>query len=178
MNIKIRPAVREDCTRLMELVHELAEYEKAPQEVTVDTGSVSLRVSYYSFATKLSNPPGGFSTVVSRNTTNSGTEQSQWATLGKVTSYGCSQSTYRFSIGFKPNYRGAYSLLLTPDLLLESCPGKMIPYHASLNYHFVAPDLNEDLFNRFADKVDLSADQRKYFRSKLLKKEMFAFIVE
>ncbi|HRP56502.1 GNAT family N-acetyltransferase [Agriterribacter sp.] len=36
MGITIRPAVKEDCPRLMELVHELAEYEKAPQEVTVD----------------------------------------------------------------------------------------------------------------------------------------------
>jgi GNAT superfamily N-acetyltransferase len=36
MNITIRPAIKEDCTRLMELVHELAEYEKAPQEVTVN----------------------------------------------------------------------------------------------------------------------------------------------
>ena len=30
-----RRAVKEDCPRLMELVHELAVYEKAPQEVTV-----------------------------------------------------------------------------------------------------------------------------------------------
>lgn len=35
MNITIRVARREDCPRLMELVRELAEYEKAPQEVTV-----------------------------------------------------------------------------------------------------------------------------------------------
>lgn len=35
MNIKIRRAVKEDCARLMELVQELAVYEKAPQEVTV-----------------------------------------------------------------------------------------------------------------------------------------------
>ncbi len=35
MDIKIRRAVREDCPRLLELVKELAEYEKAPQEVTV-----------------------------------------------------------------------------------------------------------------------------------------------
>jgi len=33
--IKIRRAVREDCPRLLELIRELAEYEKAPQEVTV-----------------------------------------------------------------------------------------------------------------------------------------------
>ncbi len=35
MSIKIRRAVKEDCPRLLELVNELALYEKAPQEVTV-----------------------------------------------------------------------------------------------------------------------------------------------
>ena len=36
MNISIRKAVKEDCTRMMELIHELALYEKAPEEVTVN----------------------------------------------------------------------------------------------------------------------------------------------
>jgi GNAT superfamily N-acetyltransferase len=35
MAIEIRKAKKEDCPRLMELVNELAVYEKAPQEVTV-----------------------------------------------------------------------------------------------------------------------------------------------
>ena len=35
MNISIRRAERKDCTRLLELIQELADYEKAPQEVTV-----------------------------------------------------------------------------------------------------------------------------------------------
>ena len=35
MSITIRRAVKEDCSRLLELVKELAEYEKAPNEVTV-----------------------------------------------------------------------------------------------------------------------------------------------
>ena len=35
MNIKLRRAVKEDCQRMMELVHELAVYEKAPHEVTI-----------------------------------------------------------------------------------------------------------------------------------------------
>lgn len=35
MEINIRRAVKEDCPRLLELVHELAHYEKAPKEVTV-----------------------------------------------------------------------------------------------------------------------------------------------
>ncbi|WP_410221275.1 N-acetyltransferase family protein [Pedobacter sp.] len=35
MKIEIRKAVKEDCARLLELIHELAVYEKAPEEVTV-----------------------------------------------------------------------------------------------------------------------------------------------
>lgn len=35
MNILIRKAVQEDCTAMMTLIHELALYEKAPEEVTV-----------------------------------------------------------------------------------------------------------------------------------------------
>lgn len=36
MEVKIRPAVKEDCARMLELIKELAVYEKAPDEVTVD----------------------------------------------------------------------------------------------------------------------------------------------
>ncbi|NJO25720.1 MAG: GNAT family N-acetyltransferase [Bacteroidia bacterium] len=35
MNVHIRRAMKEDCPRLLELVKELAEYERAPDEVTV-----------------------------------------------------------------------------------------------------------------------------------------------
>ena len=35
MSITIRSAVKEDCKRLLELIRELAVYEKAPNEVTV-----------------------------------------------------------------------------------------------------------------------------------------------
>ena len=35
MEITIRKAIKEDCARLLELVRELAVYEKAPDEVTV-----------------------------------------------------------------------------------------------------------------------------------------------
>ena len=35
MNINIRFALKKDCPRMLELIHELALYEKAPEEVTV-----------------------------------------------------------------------------------------------------------------------------------------------
>ena len=36
MSVSIRRATKEDCARMMELIHELAVYEKAPEQVTVD----------------------------------------------------------------------------------------------------------------------------------------------
>lgn len=36
MNLNIRIAKADDCPRILELIHELAVYEKAPEEVTVD----------------------------------------------------------------------------------------------------------------------------------------------
>ena len=35
MNVIIRKAERKDCKRLMELIYQLAVFEKAPQEITV-----------------------------------------------------------------------------------------------------------------------------------------------
>lgn len=35
MQVHIRPAVKEDCSAIMQLIHELALYEKAPEQVTV-----------------------------------------------------------------------------------------------------------------------------------------------
>ena len=35
MNVNIRTAIEKDCPPILELIHELALYEKAPQEVTV-----------------------------------------------------------------------------------------------------------------------------------------------
>ena len=35
MNVKIRRAEKKDCSRMLELIKELAEYERAPNEVTV-----------------------------------------------------------------------------------------------------------------------------------------------
>ncbi len=36
MTVNIRPAVKDDCIRMMELIRELALYERAPDEVTVE----------------------------------------------------------------------------------------------------------------------------------------------
>jgi len=54
MEIKIRRAVREDCPRMLELVRELATFERAPGEVTVtsehfEESGFGLHPVYYAF---------------------------------------------------------------------------------------------------------------------------------
>ena len=42
MDIVIRPAKKEDCKRMMDLIHELAVYEKAPEQVTNTAEQLSI----------------------------------------------------------------------------------------------------------------------------------------
>lgn len=65
MNIKIRRAVREDCERILELVKELAHYEKAPKEVTVTLehfiqSGFSSRPVWWAFVAEVDNVIHGF----------------------------------------------------------------------------------------------------------------------
>ena len=63
-NIIIRRAIKEDCPRLLELIQELADYEKAPGEVTVtlkhfeDSGFGSNPV-WWAFVAASPNPSNG-----------------------------------------------------------------------------------------------------------------------
>jgi len=46
MQIKIRKAEKKDCPAMFDLIKELAEYEKAPQEVTVTIDQVLVKSRY------------------------------------------------------------------------------------------------------------------------------------
>ena len=63
MEITIRRAVKEDCPRLLELVYELAVYEKAPNEVTVTLehfveSGFGKNPVWWSFVATSPSPPG------------------------------------------------------------------------------------------------------------------------
>ncbi|MFL5742424.1 MAG: GNAT family N-acetyltransferase [Flavisolibacter sp.] len=65
MNISIRKAVREDCPRILELVKELAEYERAPKEVTVtlehfEKSGFSSRPVWWAFVAEVNGRIEGF----------------------------------------------------------------------------------------------------------------------
>src|SRR3954464_5580776 len=65
MNITLRKSVREDCPRLLELVKELAAYEKAPKEVTVtlehfEKSGFGSRPIWWSFVVEVDGKVQGF----------------------------------------------------------------------------------------------------------------------
>ena len=68
MGVIIRRAIKEDCHRLLELVRELAEYEKAPQEVTVTldhfiSSGFSENPVWWAFVASSPNPSGAGETI-------------------------------------------------------------------------------------------------------------------
>ncbi len=74
MSITIRRAVKEDCPRIMELVHELAEFEKAPQEVTVNfdhfvESGFGPKPVWYAFVAELNGKVEGFALYYIRYST-------------------------------------------------------------------------------------------------------------
>jgi GNAT superfamily N-acetyltransferase len=65
MEIKIRKAEKEDCPRIMELVKELAAYEKAPKEVTVslehfEQSGFSSKPVWWAFVAEVNGTVEGF----------------------------------------------------------------------------------------------------------------------
>lgn len=65
MNISIRKAVRTDCARILELVRELAVYERAPKEVTVtldhfEQSGFSSRPVWWAFVAEVEGVVHGF----------------------------------------------------------------------------------------------------------------------
>lgn len=69
MNINIRRAVKEDCPRLMELIHELAVFEKAPDEVTVSMehfveSGFGANPVWWAFVAAAPSPSGGGEEIV------------------------------------------------------------------------------------------------------------------
>ena len=99
MNISIRKAVREDCPRILELVKELAEYERAPKEVTVtlehfEKSGFSSRPVWWAFVAEVNGRIEGFALFYIRFSTWKGqrmyledfvvTEKMRGKGLGKV----------------------------------------------------------------------------------------------
>ena len=99
MSINIRRAIEEDCPRLLELIQELADYEKAPDEVTVtlehfEESGFGLNPVWWAFVAEENNIVAGFALYYIRYSTWKGqrmyledilvTEKSRGKGLGKL----------------------------------------------------------------------------------------------
>ena len=74
MNVTIRRALKEDCPRLLELIQELAVYEKAPDEVTVslshfEESGFGKTPVWWAFVAEVSNVVVGFALYYIRYST-------------------------------------------------------------------------------------------------------------
>jgi GNAT superfamily N-acetyltransferase len=72
--ISIRKAIRKDCISMMQLIHELAVYEKAPEEVTVDfdhfvESGFGKNPVWYAFVAEVENKVVGFALYYIRYST-------------------------------------------------------------------------------------------------------------
>ncbi len=99
MDIQIRRACKADCPRILELVQELADYEKAPQEVTVslshfEESGFGAHPVWWAFVAEINGKVEGFALYYIRYSTWKGqclyledfyvTEKSRGAGAGKL----------------------------------------------------------------------------------------------
>lgn len=146
--------------------------------VLADTGSIDLFVSYYGFNTGLSDPSGSFADVIAFNQVNTHRSTSPWNTGGVIQDHGCGQTSYKLRLGFKPNHKGTYSLLLPMPQIMGSCSNKAIPYHSTITYKYKPSDLNMDVLMAFSQSQDWRNDQVKYYSGLMNEGKLFVFTVE
>jgi hypothetical protein len=152
---------------------------RANQNTPADTGKITFGASFMEFGTSITNPPNGFCDVITANGLNTNRQVSQWETSGLVEGFGCGQSHYKIRIGFNPNEKGVYGLFLIKDPRFESCPNKVIPYHAAISYNYKNNvDMNAEIFNSLSDNDKGGKDGIKFYSGKINNREAFIFRVE
>lgn len=151
---------------------------KSNQNILVDTGQITFGAGYNEFGTYITNPPNGFCDVITPNGVNTNRQLSQWGTSGLIENFGCGQTSYTCSIGFKPNEKGTYWIILNQDVPLGNCDNKITPYNAIISYKYVGTDLNLDVFNGLSKNDKGGKDGVKTFTEEINNRKVFVFKVE
>lgn len=151
---------------------------KTQQFILADSGSITFRASYFQFGGAIKNPANGFCEVIGANGVMVQRELSTTTTVAAIHNYGCGQAGYKLKIGFKPNYKGTYSLSLLKDILLLKCPNKILPYNASISYKYKNVDLNMDVFNSLSHSDKGYNDGNRFHSNRINNREAFIIRVE
>lgn len=149
---------------------------KSGLTINADTTKILFRATYNEFGTSITNPPSGFCEVISSNGNIVQQRLSQWATGGDI-QYGCGKPDFKCRIGFKPNYRGTYSLVLQKEDLLGNCPGKIKPIYATVSLRYKNVDLNRDIFDGLPNS-EKGGDLGTFYINKINNREAFIIKVE
>ena len=151
---------------------------KTGQKVKVDSAQLPLRATLNRFGTQITNPPGGFADVITTSGVNTNRELGHWATTGFLDAFGCGQLNYRARIGFRLTVQGTYAFALWTDQheLLGTCPGRVAPYYAFLNYRFQNADRNLDLLNSLTSINGISKESIAYYQKEV--QQGRAFVVK
>jgi len=150
---------------------------KSNQNINADTGQIPLIINYNEFASTPNNPTNGVCDVITIN----GVNKNRYVFPGSVQAYleyGCGQPDYKTRIGFKPNYKGYYSLILGNDHIFENCPNKVIKSYSILSFRFKNIDLNMDILNSIPEKDRGTKEGTNFYTEKVNNREMFVFKVE
>jgi hypothetical protein len=151
---------------------------KTQQSLLADSGSITFRATYFAFGSSIKNPGNGFCDVISSPGAIADRELSITTTVAAVNNYGCGQPSYKIKVGFKPNYRGTYSLSLLKYILLLNCPNRVLRYNATISYRYKNVDLNMDVFNSLSYTDKGRSDGNKFHTDGIKNREEFVFKVE
>ncbi len=151
---------------------------KSNKNVLIDTGHITFSVGYNEFGSNIANPPNGFCDVITSNGVNTNRQLSQWGSGGTIENYGCGQPNYTCRIGFKPNEKGTYWIILQKDVELGSCDNKISPYNAEITYKFEGTDLGLDVFNGLSKNDKGGNDGIKGVTQEINDGKIFIFKVE
>jgi len=150
---------------------------KSGQNINADSTQIILRATYNEFGTSIHNPPNGFCEIISSNGNTVLRSESPWATGGDL-QYGCGQPSFKCRIGFKPNYRGTYGLILSKNDLLTNCPLKVKWLYANLVLRYKNVDLNQDVFNQLPISDKGGNGGASFYTNMINTREMFVIKVE
>ncbi len=146
------------------------------QSINADTTKVIFRAIYNEIGTSITNPPNGFCQLISSNGNIVQRSEAQWFTGGDL-EYGCGQPDFKCRIGFKPNYKGSFALLLMHEDLLGNCTGKVKRLFAKTSFKYKNVDLNRDVFDSLSQN-DKGGDGGAFYINKINSREGFIIRVQ
>lgn len=123
------------------------------RNVTVDTSYLSVNVYYIQMAATTTNPADGLCQILSP-TTNTVTRQLyKGAASASLYQYGCGQASFRWKLGFKPNYRGTYAIPIDRGGTMGFCGTVRDYFDAFYNFQYKPANLNKEAYEALPDSM-------------------------